>query len=204
MKTVESVQDKIVSSAIELFSQHGFDATTFQMIAKKARVSATTPLYYFKTKSGLISAALESIMAHNSNLVGQSILPTDNAHVRLRKHFKSNLDWAKKYPEEAQIILMLYYLACFDEDWSKIYLQVLTAARKKILELILAGQRERVFRTDVDAAQIAEILHDNLLGAIVNAITVTKSIEAAYKGVEARWELLFESLLLSRQKSKTS
>jgi TetR/AcrR family transcriptional repressor of mexJK operon len=190
------VKDKILNTAIKLFSKHGFDRTSFQLIADTSKVSATTPLYYFKTKNALIDEALSKILINNSSIVDSAIKANDSAYERLLKHFRMNLKWAIDFPDEAQIILLVYYRACFDKKTSEIYLKIRTAARYKILEFILAGKREGLFKKDLDAELTAEILHDLLLGGIMNAITVNLVDKNSYNNVLKKWEFTINKLLI--------
>ena len=127
MKKGEVVKEKILKMAIKLFSRHGFEGTSFQLIADKCKVSPTTPLYYFKTKESLVNAAIAVIIEHNASLLRAVMTPHDSAHERIKKHFQINLEWAQKYRDEAQVILLVYYLASFDKNWSKIYGAILKA-----------------------------------------------------------------------------
>ncbi|WP_285767296.1 TetR/AcrR family transcriptional regulator [Peribacillus sp. SI8-4] len=53
MITAVNKRDSIVSSALELFSERGYDATTIPMIATKAGVGAGTIYRYFENKEVL-------------------------------------------------------------------------------------------------------------------------------------------------------
>ena len=131
MKKGSIAKEKILKTSIKLFSRHGFDATSFQLIADKSKVSSTAPLYYFKTKQDLIDEAIKMILNHNSTLLSTMMLPTDSANERIKKHFKFNLEWARQYRDEAQVILLVYYLSSFDKKWSQKYSVILNAARAK-------------------------------------------------------------------------
>lgn len=190
------VKDKILNTAIKLFSKHGFDGTSFQLIADKSHVSSTAPLYYFKTKNMLIDEALLKILSNNSSMVAAAIDAADNAYERLLKHFKLNLKWAVDFPDEAQIILLVYYRACFDRKTSETYLKIRDGARYKILECLLSGMREGLFKKDLNPKQTAEILHDLLLGGIMNAITVNLVDKNSYNSVLKKWEYTIKNLLI--------
>ena len=195
MKKSDKIRERILLVAIKLFSKEGFDATTFELIARKCRVSATTPYYYFKNKRALIDAAIIMILQHNSELVSQTIDPNDGALERLNKHFRMNLSWAEAYPQEAQVVLLMYYLATFDQTWAETYERILTGARRKILEHLLAGQREKVFHFTLPAETVAEILHDALLGGIVNQISTQLVRASAKERSIEKWKALLENVV---------
>lgn len=62
-------REKILQTAIEIFSQKGFHETRMEEIAKKASVAKGTIYLYFKTKKELFS----SILSHALNLIEEAI-----------------------------------------------------------------------------------------------------------------------------------
>lgn len=69
-KTRDAERSKqiILASASHLFSRHGFEATTMQMIAETAGVARGTPSYFFKSKGNLFQSVLE-FESQNATLV---------------------------------------------------------------------------------------------------------------------------------------
>lgn len=199
MKKGDVAKEKVLKTAIKLFSRYGFEGTSFQLIAEKSKVSPTTPLYYFKTKESLVDAAIAQIISHNSSLLEEIMRPEDNALERIKKHFQMNLEWAKQFRDEAQVILLVYYLASFNKNWAKLYEKILQGARAKILEYLLAGKREGIFLFEMSPALLAEILHDALLGGIVNAVTIQQIDESSFRGLKTKWDTIIESLLLVKK-----
>lgn len=64
--TMKGTKDKIIKSALKLFSQKGFLGTTTKEIAKEAGVAEVTLFRYFQSKENLFNEVLRS----------QSFLPT--------------------------------------------------------------------------------------------------------------------------------
>jgi len=79
-------KQRILRTARELFGQHGYGATTVRAIATAAGVDPAMVFYFFKTKQGLFSAAIdmsdnvppaiESIFAGDLDAVGERIVRT--------------------------------------------------------------------------------------------------------------------------------
>jgi len=151
------VRTRIIEAAVYLFSRHGFDATSFEAIAKRAKVSSTSPFYYFANKQKLFAAVLELVLVHNSELVKGAIQLEDDAITRLKKHFQMNL----------------------------------------ILEVLYAGISEGSVSKDIDPVKFAEILHDTLLGGIVNAVSTKLENQKAFDDVQEKWDLLISRTLRS-------
>ena len=58
-----SLRDKIVSAALRLFAEQGFDATSLDAIAKSLGVTRGALYWHFKNKAALFSAVLSMIHA---------------------------------------------------------------------------------------------------------------------------------------------
>ncbi len=59
IRNAERSKDTILEAATSLFAQHGFEATTIQVIAEVAGVARGTPSYFFGSKEKLFQAVLE-------------------------------------------------------------------------------------------------------------------------------------------------
>lgn len=192
----EGTRERILRSAIRLMARDGFYGTSVEQIAEAAGVSGTAPLYYFESKEHIIHGVLELILENNHRIVSSAMKPQLSALDRLRTHFRMNLRWASKFPEEASIELLMYYQASFQREWSALYGDMLRKGRERILELVLAGQREGKFARGLDARKASLLLHDALLGGLVAMVGSRPANSRAAAGLEERWEYLFRSLLL--------
>ena len=59
----EQTRRQIFESALELFREQGFDATTMQDIAARAQVVKSAAYYYFPGKEAIIQAYYERVQA---------------------------------------------------------------------------------------------------------------------------------------------
>ncbi|MBI3557016.1 MAG: TetR family transcriptional regulator [Deltaproteobacteria bacterium] len=189
--------NQILGAAIDLFAVRGFMSTSLQAIADKLGVSQSAVMYYFPNKTKLFEGCISLIQTRNKAVVETQVAAEDDALIRLRKHFHSNLKWATDSPEEAQIILLLYSLAAFDPGFAALNIQVLQVAREKIRAFLLAGQREQLFHLKIDIAVCAETLHDSLLAGILTWLTTRKHLKdnkAHLKRLKAKWDELIASV----------
>jgi AcrR family transcriptional regulator len=193
-----ATRERIVKEAIWVFARSGFSSGSFQQIADRCSLSQAAVLYHFKDKNLLIEEVLRHITQRNHELVSKSSAITDNARVRLMKHFRGNLEWGLKFPDEAQTLLLVYYFGCFNVRFSKIYAEMLTRARLRIQEHLLAGQREGLFKLRQSAVETAEILHDSLLGCFVNALSTQSasqaSIDKSLRQLSRKWEHVIDAV----------
>jgi len=61
----ELTKARIVSAALELFRQHGYEATTMRAVAEAAGVSLGNAYYYFSSKEYLLQAYYHEIHVHH-------------------------------------------------------------------------------------------------------------------------------------------
>lgn len=184
---------RIVRAAIRLFAKRGFAEVSLQEVAESCGLSQSALFHHFDDKAELIEAAVKAVVQNNHAAVRSGVRPDDGAHARLMKHFQGNLRWALDNPEEARMILLLYYFSSTRKPFAKLYGAILAAAREKIHEMVLAGRREGVFRGAVPADVLAESLHDLLLGGLVSVVALPAA-PGAVRAVGRKWELLIREL----------
>jgi TetR/AcrR family transcriptional repressor of nem operon len=187
-------QDKVIKTAITLFSKKGFMDTSFQEIADHCGMTQSNLLYHYKNKANLFKETVSYIVQNNHAIVTQTMSKADNAKTRMEKHFKGNLSWCVSHKEEAQIVLLLYYFSTFDPVFSELYQNILNAAINRIEEYILSGQREGLFSKDHDPRLAAETLQDSLMGSLVNVVTHLNPLKAS-KLLSQKWKFLFKATL---------
>lgn len=186
--------DKILKNALKLFARHGYAETSFQMIADSCGASQSAILHHYPTKLALIEAVFMQVLAHNVSIISGSFKLEDDAFTRLKKHFSGTLNWAMNYRDESGIILLIYYLAAYNKDFSLLYQRILQGARQRIAEMLAAGKRERLFFFEQPIEAVTATMHDALLGGVVNVMVSgggKKNAEALLK----RWETLYGKLL---------
>jgi AcrR family transcriptional regulator len=171
-------REQIVRNSIRIFARDGFASATFQAIADSCKVTQPALFHHFKNKEALILASIEEMARGNYATVGNIMAPSDDAYLRLFKHFMGNLVWGIRSPDDAKLLLLLYYLAGFNERFSQIYAGLLARARARMLEHILAGRRERVFKFSEEPEELAIRFHDQLLGSFVNLLTTARASRA--------------------------
>ncbi|WP_110114280.1 TetR/AcrR family transcriptional regulator [Bacillus sp. CGMCC 1.16541] len=84
MRTTPSKRDSILSSALFLFAERGFDATTIPMIATSAGVGAGTIYRYFENKEVLVNELFQQYVETFTHTI-QAEFPYDG---EIRKQFQ--------------------------------------------------------------------------------------------------------------------
>lgn len=165
-------QEQIISKTILLFAKHGYENTSFQMIADVCKISRAAPVYHFKTKFGLFEAIIKHLHEKKMSqiLSKDHILITDNAYEKIKKYFKGVIGWNLISTSEAEVFLLLFYFAAHDNQFAKLYHKILLTERQILEEFLLAGKRENIFHFIEDYKQVASSLYDLLLGFSVNSL----------------------------------
>ena len=189
-----NTRQKIVLAAIKLAAKHGFAEASFQMIADEIGLSQSAVMYHFPDKNALFAELVRTIVRHNHEVVSELIEITDGAGARLLKHCLGNVTWALRYrKQDAQVLILLYYLAGRGENFSKLITRMIAGGRERILEHLLAGTREGLFRLKADPAVTAELIQDNLFGAMLYAASAPEG-SADKAGLEKKWKSFLAAL----------
>lgn len=182
----EITQEKILKAGKKLIAKEGIEQASFQKIADACGLSQSAVMHHFPNKDTLLQSVIKSIVENNQRTVHTITKIEDDARTQLLKHFYGNLDWAVTHVDEARIIISIYYLATFKPKFSKLYALLLHNAQEKIRALLLAGQREGNFKFSSSPEGLAALLHDTLLGGIINLIT-TKTSKSSVQNKRNEW-----------------
>ncbi len=91
----EQTRKQIFESALELFREQGFDATTMQEIAEHALVVKSAAYYYFPSKEAIIQAYYETVQAEQERLCREEFQTSKDLKTRLSTALHSKLDLAR-------------------------------------------------------------------------------------------------------------
>jgi len=91
----EQTRKHIFESALKLFREKGFDATTMQQIAERAEVVKSAAYYYFPSKEAIIQAFYDEIQAEQERYCDRVFGQTRDLKKRLAAVLHSKLDLAK-------------------------------------------------------------------------------------------------------------
>lgn len=166
----ELSRDKILIASLKLMNQEGWAGLSFQKIAKTCRMSSSNVVYHFSSRGDLMLALLDRISLNNGDIVQRNLKPEFNAYQRLINHFEKNLEWAADFPSEAQVIAQIYAYAGHDKEFAQVFAVMFERAQGKIIEHLLAGQREGLFHFNEEVSFLARLIHNMLVGAFINTV----------------------------------
>jgi AcrR family transcriptional regulator len=184
-----SSREAIVLAAKRLFGTQGYQGTSIQQIADTVGRSQSAVMHYFPTKIEVFGAVLEEMVEVNERIRDSLVDPKANALDRLMSHFEINYRWGVESEHHAQIMTGLFHFASYDKAFNDLYTGVIATARGRILELVHAGAREKLFRLPADPDVAAEILHDTLLGFLLTVVATRRTPETKPRQL-AKWKLV--------------
>ncbi|MDP7021558.1 MAG: TetR/AcrR family transcriptional regulator [Candidatus Krumholzibacteria bacterium] len=141
-------RERIIRAAKQAFSSQGFYRTRISDIAKAANVADGTVYVYFEGKEQLLSSIFEESMSRFLDAGRRELDGMEGALPRLRRVLELHLESLGSDPELATIFqIELRHSARFMGAYSRSRLRDYF---RMIEELLEEGQREGIFRRDLD------------------------------------------------------
>lgn len=187
-------KERIIKSALEIIARRSFDDASLVDIAKNSGTTQTNILYHFKNKKILLSAVIQYVLEEGRANIDRPYDPKLDAYQRMKEYVYRQINWASKNRNDFAVISYLYYLATRSSEYKSLYTEVQQTARKRVLELLLAGKRENIFTFQESNETMSIIIHDHLLGSIVNFVTTAGPKEEPTQ-TKKQWDRLLKTLL---------
>jgi AcrR family transcriptional regulator len=93
----ERTRAAILESALSLFRERGFDATTMRDVARRAGVSASNAYYYFRSKDDLVQGFYVESHADHLALCETALAGTGDLKERLIAVFRTKVESSESY-----------------------------------------------------------------------------------------------------------
>lgn len=142
-------KSSILDAAEALFARQGFDSTSIKEIATEAGVNSALLYYYFGDKEQLyhqvLSRRIEAFVAESMRALAGARGPEDT--------LRTLIDFQTRILREQPTLPRLLVRELLDHDASHARAQIAHIAAntfRRLRETIAAGQREGIFRADVD------------------------------------------------------
>lgn len=91
----EQTRELIFDTALELFRDNGFDATTMHDVATRAHVAKSAAYYYFPSKEAIIQAYYESVQTAQEQICGEIFAESGDLKKRLHAAMHTKFDLAQ-------------------------------------------------------------------------------------------------------------
>jgi TetR/AcrR family transcriptional repressor of nem operon len=174
-KKGQKSREKIIEIALTQIYQKGYSDTSAQEIADLAGVSQANIFYHFKNKRKLFQETLNYVIQNNRNIFAKMIDENLGAKERLRTLVLANIKWAVSYPEQTNIILILFNFATFDTEFKEIAEQTMLGGRRLIVEIL----KELELNSELDIDELAVMIQQYANGAMFQILASTHPLIVA-------------------------
>jgi AcrR family transcriptional regulator len=163
-----SSTEKILTGALELFVRNGYRATTIDQIAAKAGLTKGAIYFYYKTKEAIMLTLLEQARRYVVDPVEGNVGSAGpSAETRLIRfiHGQSMLGLTRPQHVLLLILVSIEFAGTGGEIETSVQ-KIYGLMYEQVGRLIADGQKDAVFRNDLDARQLTAIVmagHDGVL-----------------------------------------
>ena len=150
----DGTRRNIVEVATREFAQKGYSGARVDAIAARTRTSKRMIYYYFGNKEGLYLAVLEE--AYGSIRREEATLDLDSQppEAALRTLVESTFDYYTKHPEFVRLVMNENIMGGVHMARSKAIGKLNVTVIDTLRRLVARGQKERVFRRDIDPIEL--------------------------------------------------
>lgn len=153
--------EKILTAALQVFAEHGFEKATVDEIAFKAGVAKGTVFYHYKSKDELFFQLIERGVGLLVDTLQSEIVNLPSPAERLRRVIKTQTTLSYAHPE--------FFTILQSEVWGKLERQqVLRKALRRYLELI-----DSIVQAGIGNGDFIHADPENLASAIFGMTSAT-------------------------------
>ena len=144
-----STQDLILDAAERLFARQGFTATTIKEIGKEAAVNPALLYYYYDSKETLYRAMLQRILSQLLARGAEGIERAATHADRIRAFVRAQAKLLAEHPHFPRLLVreLVDHQAAHAEE---AITNTAAGAFKRLCDVIIAGQKDNVFRPSLD------------------------------------------------------
>lgn len=106
-KKKTSARDKVIATALKLFTHKGYFNTSMRDITKKSAVSTGSVYHYFKDKEGIASALFDSLIERMHEELTEIMQTHETAHDQCRAVVALLFDITEKEPDVMTFMLYI-------------------------------------------------------------------------------------------------
>lgn len=107
-KNPNGAEARVLQSAIKLFSEKGYSATTIREIIEDAGVTRPVLYYYFKNKEDLFSSIVESQFATACEQIDDILASSASCRARLKTLIYTTFERVQASPEIVKVLLQFF------------------------------------------------------------------------------------------------
>lgn len=168
----EQRQSQLLESAIEVFAERGYQATTMDEIAERAGVSKGMLYIYFKNKEALFGAVFRWFGKLTGMMMQEAVDGIDDEIEQIRRIAASWAEVAIRHRDYVPLFLDFWAAASIRgmrNDYAEDLATMYDEYRNMIAGIIEQGKAKGRFRADTDAWAIAYLLVGGMDGIFIQS-----------------------------------
>ncbi|CDO27797.1 TetR/AcrR family transcriptional regulator [Mycolicibacterium porcinum] len=173
--TVQLTEDvrriAILDAAAQLIAERGYHSVRISDIAAVVGTSTGAVHYYFPGKSDVLTAALRHALDRAFERQSEELKKIDNAHERLLKLIDLQLPRVGPLRDEWSIWMQFWAEATIRPELRPIHNTYYARWHETVVRIVRRGQRQAIFRTDIDPETVAHRLTALTDGVAIQVLT---------------------------------
>ena len=138
----------ICRTALKIFAKNGFEKTSVDEIALKAKIAKGTIYYHFKSKDDIFLSLIDTGISDFVENINKELLDIKKPKEKLEKLIATQLNFFEKYRDFCEVLLAEFWRmeTIWKKDINKIQEQYISVIR----EIVIEGQESGDFRKELD------------------------------------------------------
>jgi AcrR family transcriptional regulator len=194
----DGTKRNIIDVATEEFSAKGFSGARVDKIAARTKTSKRMIYYYFGGKEGLYIAVLEAAYRSIRSIEAALDLEKQTPEQALRALISFTFDYQNAHPEFVRLVMNENILNGAYLSRSKAIQRLNVTAIDTLRDLLVRGQRQGVFRHDVDPVDLHMSISALCIFNVANRATfstIFKRDMASARALAARRVQVIDTIL---------
>lgn len=148
-------KQRIVEAAVRSLVRGGIETSTFETIAKEAKLSIPLVKYHFSNKNYLLELAIHHVLNTESAYTQSHIAAAKTPQDKLKAWIEGDLRWIDEHPDHRSIDALFDYLCTKSPAWRDIYRSIREQSLAKLVGLV----QESLVAQGLSFAQAREHAH---------------------------------------------
>lgn len=164
---------QILESVINIASQEGFEAVSFDRIGKDLGLQKSNVAYYFLSKEDMIQNSMHFSTTRIFTFSAESLAKANSAEEELRAYLDAHFRWIKLHFNHACFLLYIYLRSPVDDFARNFTKKSSVNGREKITQILqkIAKNHDQLKTHEIPS--FAEFIQDQLTGAMLQLIALS-------------------------------
>jgi hypothetical protein len=158
-KNSDSTKKHLIYTALQLFTEHGYQNVSVKDICEAADVQRGTFYYHFSSKEDIIDSFYDNIQIPED--YQSTIITTTNSWLKLWLLHKPSIDWTIETGTDIVSTILIINL---QKSCSTFFPTSVIGTQKNILEIIEHGQKIGHFHNQLPPEELGHIIVNQILG----------------------------------------